>query len=67
MATAYHLEALRKQRVLDRAYEAKEKLEKTVKLSINLFYYIFTTRKLNIIVYTACRLAQKSQMKRKLK
>lgn len=26
MATAYHLEALRKQRVLDRAYEASQKL-----------------------------------------
>lgn len=29
MATAYHLEALRKQRVLDRANEAKEKLAST--------------------------------------
>lgn len=29
MATAYHLEALRRQRLLDRAAEAKEKLEAT--------------------------------------
>ena len=27
MATAYHLEALRRQRILDRAVEAREKLE----------------------------------------
>eukprot|EP00731_Ephydatia_muelleri_P024798 Em0016g1069a len=29
MATAYHLEALRKQRVLDRAYEASQKLQQS--------------------------------------
>ncbi len=52
MATAYHLEVLRKQRVIDRAEKARKRLEETENVRVLSHYrYKYVTME---YMYTAC-------------
>lgn len=52
MATAYHLEALRRQRVIDRTVQAKRRLEEEVSVTRNAYANVALDFS-SIVVYVA--------------
>ena len=59
MDTAYHLEALRRQRLLDRALEAKERLREKVNLIMPTAFYHCSIK--NLFLYCDVKLGSSGE------